>query len=87
MVDQAVLLRWFVKRSVAAEDTKAQALGEKKVDAAASKSCVDISEARGGWALTGPMTASEAVLFLISVMVAMGSPTRWVFMDRLVLLK
>ena len=84
-MDHAVLFRWFVKRSVAAEDTKAQALGEKEVDAAASKSWVDISEANGGLALLGAMTASRPFLSLVSVMVATGSTADWGLKVKLIL--
>ena len=48
MCDHVERLRSRVCRSVAAEETKAQALGEKVFEAASSKSCVDMREARGG---------------------------------------
>lgn len=65
MLDHADLLRCLVWRSVAAEETKAHALGEKEVEAIVSNSYADIREAKGGLALARAVWACPLVLFLV----------------------
>ena len=64
MSAKAETLRRLVVRSVAAEEMKAQALGVRVREAAFSKSCVEMSEARGGfvWGLDAEDCEVDAIV-------------------------